>query len=773
MPISVSQIARIQDLGLFRECRASDTPQFRQYNLIYGFNGSGKTTLSRIFLSMGQGLRHPNLPEDGAFEIQLSDGSTQASGGDLNALRGRVLVFNTDFIEESFQWKHGQARPVFYIGKEQAELAKMLAETSAKISAAESDLRIAQTAHGSADRVFSTLKRDSARNIAEQLGLGRRYDATRLTLDYGNAPPTGFQPLNDADLARVRALIAQSEPLPKLEAIEAPDIYVEPISVRGSELLAKSLGQLALSDLSGHESMRSWLGQGLTYHRENDLKNCLFCGNEIAEERRAKLGGVIDSAFENLLRDLRSVEAEVSAVLSGLDALERRLPRNSDVGPEHREQLKVGLTELHGAVRNSRQYSTAIHHMVKEKIESPHRIQSREVLPSQLGGRELDDAIRVALESIRKVLSDHDRACDSFGKAREKAAESLKGHLLEEGAQSYREQEGLCQREKKKVTTIEGALDLLRKEEERLKRLVKTHGPAADIITKMIHNYLGRKELELITADDGYLLRRNGRVVRGSLSEGEKTAIAICYFITTLEAEGRKRADLIVVIDDPVSSLDTRSLNYSFSVIKAMVKDACQVFLLTHNIQFMNEARKWLEPKSESGLRRRQSGKGSASIDPKASLLFLDTIQSGGPETRACHIRELPKHIRDYESEYHYLVHLILKFVADEGATDYFYLMPNALRKVLDVFLAFKIPGPQGLGNKIEKLVGKVDGIDAARIQALERLAQVESHADNLDDLIAFSSTTVEEVRGAAQTLIELLGKLDQEHWAEMKKLCA
>jgi hypothetical protein len=38
------------------------------------------------------------------------------------------------------------------------------------------------------------------------------------------------------------------------------------------------------------------------------------------------------------------------------------------------------------------------------------------------------------------------------------------------------------------------------------------------------------------------------------------------------------------------------SLNYSLSLLRAALSDAGQVTILTHNLQFMNEAKKWLKP---------------------------------------------------------------------------------------------------------------------------------------------------------------------------------
>jgi hypothetical protein len=85
--------------------------------------------------------------------------------------------------------------------------------------------------------------------------------------------------------------------------------------------------------------------------------------------------------------------------------------------------------------------------------------------------------------------------------------------------------------------------------------------------------------------------------------------------------------------------------------------------------------------------------------------LFLDAVQEAGTETRSSSIRIMPALIREYESEYHYLFHMVLEFSRSPyGKTEYFYFMPKALRKVLEIFLAFKLPGSEGLSSKVENV---------------------------------------------------------------------
>ena len=68
--------------------------------------------------------------------------------------------------------------------------------------------------------------------------------------------------------------------------------------------------------------------------------------------------------------------------------------------------------------------------------------------------------------------------------------------------------------------------------------------------------------------------------------------------------------------------------------------------------------------------------------------------------------------------------------------------------------------------------IRNVDGIDPHRLGAIERLSQVESRSDNLDDLIAQSSTTFEENRDAALALIHLFERVDADHLKDLRTRC-
>jgi len=62
-------------------------------------------------------------------------------------------------------------------------------------------------------------------------------------------------------------------------------------------------------------------------------------------------------------------------------------------------------------------------------------------------------------------------------------------------------------------------------------------------------------------------------------------------------------SDGIIVIDDPICSLDANSLFQAFAFLKNAVKESAQIFILTHNFDFLKLLLNWLKnyPKRDGG----------------------------------------------------------------------------------------------------------------------------------------------------------------------------
>ncbi len=73
-----------------------------------------------------------------------------------------------------------------------------------------------------------------------------------------------------------------------------------------------------------------------------------------------------------------------------------------------------------------------------------------------------------------------------------------------------------------------------------------------------------------------------------SLSEGDKSALALAFFLTKLEVDGNIQ-DKIIVFDDPVSSFDLNRKSTTISKLLHFAQRSKQLFVLTHNIIFAGE----------------------------------------------------------------------------------------------------------------------------------------------------------------------------------------
>lgn len=764
LPI-IKRVVSLKRLGVFRDYTVgADLPHLRQHNLIYGFNGSGKTTLSRVFASLEAGALRPQLPEGGTFEIELSDGNAIKNTAALDQLKGRLLVFNVDFVEENLRWKEGTANPVFYLGKEQTELAAKLEETDSKLRMSMQRLTNASADLKHKEDASAEYKRSTARFISQQLGLGRSYIATNLDTDYADTTYDVKHKLPEAEVQQLRSIITQDAPLAKRARLDAKPLGFSEQLREVKNILDTTLGTMAVADLRDHEAMLRWVKEGLDYHQTHDLDACLFCGHELTEARKRALGAAIDDKFDKLTGDVATARRKAEELRSRFDALKISVPSSNDIAKDLQASFAVAAADLQKSIASGIDALNSVLSLLERKAATPNVRVDGVDLMSESDASIWEVTAIGRLEKLNAVIDNHNASHDSFSEVQEAARTKIKAHLLADAQAQYTQ---VTTDETSAITARDSANaehDALAKQAEAIRSAMRQHGPAADLINRMIRNYLGHPELEIGTLNEGYQLRRNGRPVSGSLSEGEKTAIAICYFLSVLEAEGRKPKELIVVVDDPISSLDSRALNYAFSIIKAALSDAGQLIILTHNLHFMNEAKKWLKMKTE-----KEVGPEKAT----STLLFLDAIQKNAGDARSASIKVLPKHIREYESEYQYLFHLMLQFSqSPDGDTGYFYVMPNALRKVMEIFLAFKDPGSAGLSSKVEALAKGGHGLDPGRIRALDRLVQVESHADNLDDLVAFSSMTLEETRDAASALMTLMETLDKGHYDSMSRIC-
>jgi wobble nucleotide-excising tRNase len=741
----------------------TESCDFKRFNLVYGFNGSGKTTLSRLFATLQKGKKHEGLPEGCIFEIEMEDGTVYEGPDQLAGIEQRVCVFNPDFIEENLQWSAGRVNPVFYIGREQAELATELKRLEESLPLARQKSTSEDSTASANKSAFALYKRERARAISDRLRLtGRKYEAPNLVTDYKSLDLGAVAVVSEEELDNLTAVSARSAPLPKVGVIEMDCGSTETTLDDAEQLMAVTIGGVAIAELDKHPGMVPWVKLGHDYHTAQLLDACLYCAGAIPEARKQELTAAFNEQFRGFIDKIDLVSKNTQTAHEMLGAASMGIPEKSRLSPN----LQTAYLEARNSLRESIEAIEAIVRLGMESVLAKRATPTAIVdnkLPSIEERKKAFALLRTRCEAINTIIDTHNTYVDDFIRHQEDARMEIRRHFLSDGAKTYAASQREASDSEAAAETAKTELQKLLGHIEELKTKVREHGPAAALINKLVSSYLGHGELTISPIADGYELHRHGKRVRGSPSEGEKTAIALCYFLATLESDGRKIKDLIVVVDDPVSSLDTKAMNYACALIRNRLKNASQLFVLTHNQHCMNEFKKaWkqlAEPKKPG-------------IAPTARLLYLDVTVPVGTGLRSSAIVEMSRLHREYDSEYQFLFQKVLQFEAS-GAThsDYTFMMPNVIRRVLDVFMAFRIPRNGPVLDKIHTLCSQY-GLDTERMIALERLAQVESHSDSLDDLISHSSMTIEEAQDANAALLTLMEAVDPEHLAGLRKYC-
>ncbi len=170
-------------------------------------------------------------------------------------------------------------------------------------------------------------------------------------------------------------------------------------------------------------------------------------------------------------------------------------------------------------------------------------------------------------------------------------------------------------------------------------------------------------------------------------------------------------------------------------------------------------------------MRRAKEAQKAGAEEPNIPLFYLNLRFDCETKRRWATLENMSKLLRDYEGEYHYLYCLVYSYSRQPNPTsEHFLLLPNAIRKVMETYLLFKVPGNNNFGAAIGQMAATVP--EKPKFYALQKFAEMEGHGEDLTAITQPATLTIEEAHPAAQELIALIAATDQRHADEMRKLC-
>ncbi len=746
----IKRLCRMTACGIFRDFEwPKDLPEFGRYNLIYGWNGTGKTTLSRILRCLEQ----RRAPSSGQVTVAVDERDTP--GDEFPNAMVPVRVFNRDFINESvFPVTGGNLPRIFVLGAESVEKQKELERLKGERDTAQSRLDSASSTKHKAERDLDQFCIDHARVIKETLRSPgqnpyNNYDKTDFKRDAEEMAEAGDGSAHRLSHAEREKLLTQHRAVPKAKVQEVR--YALPntadILSRLSQLLATTVVSAAIEALKSDSALAEWTRQGLQLHRERSTERCLFCEQPLPKERLAALEAHFSTQYGQFIQRLDGLISELQALSKA--AAELRLPNRAelydDLAAEYQD-AEEGLRQALNAVRSFLDESI---HVLKEK-----KGRAFERVERNLSAPPVDTEV---VEKLNAVIRKHNQACDEFQKRVEDARKKLADNMIAESLADFISKKADAQKAQEELQAAQTEVSRLDNEIKCLEMEIVEHRRPAEELNEDLRKYLGHDELRLEVKETGYIITRGGEPAQ-TLSEGEMTAIALLYFLKSLQDRQFDLANGVVVLDDPVSSLDANALYLAFGFIRERTKDAGQLIILTHNFTFFRQVRNWFH--HLKGQRRR---------DPNqrpARFYMLDC--SSSPNGRRATIQQLDPLLEQYDSEYQYLFVRVYRASTETASAslEQNYEVPNMARRLLEAFLAFRQPHVSGeLWQKLQAV-----SFDEAKKQRILRFLHTHSHSSAVGEpehdpsLLAESSAVLKD-------LLEFIETQDKAHFDAMVQL--
>ena len=756
--MQITRLQRIKNHRIFRDYEwPKELPEFARFNVIYGWNGSGKTTLSNLFRAIER--KQAIVEGDVVFSI---DGNACAGQTlDNNPALPNVRVFNREEYVEASVFKPGdELQPIFVLGEDSVDKQKEIEKLRRQLEQERVSLATAQQAKTAAVRAEDTFSSDKGVFVKNLIGgeatsAYRNYDKRNFRAKADSLlKPEAVIPTSLSDNERQQLVLKQQEkPKEKIAGVALSLESVSELHREATTLLSTTVVARVIQHLVDHPDVAAWVETGIGFHTEQHAA-CEFCGQILPEGRLIALEGHFNDQDKALKTSLDALSERIASDIGKLDKL--RMPDKATLYADMAGDYEVACENLDAAIEARRQVLADMAKEVKSKRTRAFECVTITGIPQQPE----TDPVQAALIAVNAIITKHNAETDDFEKRITTARKALESNLVAEALSDYRSHRNAIAGASDKCQGLTDSISELERKITTLDQEISEHVRPAEELNRELRSYLGRDELVLKAERKGYTITRNGFPAH-HLSEGEKTAIAFLHFLKSLESKDFNLKKDVVVIDDPVSSLDANALFCAFGFMKERTKEAGQLFILTHNFGFFQQVRNWFHHKPDKSNSDKQKRSGR--------FYMLDTrITETG---RSASIRRLDRLLEQFQSEYHYLFSRVFAEAHETAAVTSlaeFYGLPNMARRLLESFLAFRQPGTAGeLSEKLDAVV-----FEPAKKARLLRFLHTFSHGDRIAEP-EHDLSILSETREILRNLLELIEGEDERHFKAMAALVA
>ncbi len=589
----ISQIA-LKNVATFDENGAS-FENLNSINFIYGANGSGKTTTSSFL---------KNLAENGIEDKFANSKIEWCNGENL-----QIEVYNKQFKEEQF--RNSQVKGIFTLGKKtnenleklESKQESMNEEKEKKKKNEESWQKLKQEREKEekdfADRCWEKLYKKNEEDFKETLeGFKRKEKFKEKILKefendkYNQSEIVGLEKLKE----KIEIVFGENQTeLVSLECNLTDFDSIENHSIWEQKVVGS--GDVAIADLIKKLSNEDWVACGREYMKDNSI--CPFCQKEtITEEFKKQLELYFDTSYQESTDTIKKMKEDytnkTAEVLERLDEIVETEQKNQQT-KLNTESFKRIVGTLKSKINGNQQ---KMHDKSKEMSRSFELESTKNEIKE----------IRDLIDTANQQIANHNKIIKDTKNQKKNYVEQTWKFLVNEFKSDIQEYNKKYCGLKKGIENLEKEI---RENREKIKRLgneireleknMVSIKPIVNEINTLLKEY-GFTNFGLACTEDekSYRIQReDGQLVGETLSEGEVTFITFLYYYH-LTKGSLKENDIsknkVLVIDDPISSLDSNILFIVSVLVKDLIKETMeektnikQVIILTHNTYFYKE----------------------------------------------------------------------------------------------------------------------------------------------------------------------------------------
>jgi len=743
----ITKINKIKDFGVLKNFNGSTLPEFKTFNLVYGWNYSGKTTLSRVFRCLEKGKLHDDYLT-ATFETE----NAAAKYDNTFAVKPNIRVFNSDFVKENLKWDADNYEPIFLLGAENIELQAELKQKETDLATVETELAEDKRLRTEKQNRINGAVTNKARNIGTLLSI-RPFDSRHfLPIVEKVKTAVATYTLSQADFDKYKAQAISNEQKPPIGEITISIADLATLKTEAETILQRqATSDNKIQKLLDSKPISDWVETGKSLHEGKT--DCEFCGNTLPTDLLAKLNEHFSKDYDLLKAD---IEAKLITLTESKIILTTPLPTETafytDILPDFRARKPLLETEITN-------FNNSIASLIKD-------LEGKKDKPfDRLNVTAFSDnktSLETALTNFNEVIKTNDQRSAGFTTEKNTAIEKLKEHFAAdfETTETYSAIQTQLTNEQTAIDakglTIAGQKQAITLIKSQLDETVK----GAGVVNDYLKIFFGKDDIQITPTTDKKFQLLRGTDVAKNLSEGEKTAIAFAYFTAKLEEQNNKIADTIIYIDDPISSLDSNHLFNIYSFIKntfyefkidpatnkgSHTAKCKQLFISTHNFDFHNLVFDWFK-----GLKKENQ-----------AYWIIERHKNSYKDESV--IKQNGNLLTSFNSEYAYLFSLLHNFQTNPIDTyEFLYHLPNVARRFVETFLNFKYLERKGIDESIIKLIS--NPVECERVR---KFMHYYSHSLTTDKFMKFADLA--ECQAVVDIIINSVDNLDPIHLTSLK----